>query len=119
MNNGAAAQTKDIEMARFILIDNNSSYIFGDSGDLDGPARDETATDFASRLDASIGEHGRSYEMVGHNPRRTETGYHVYRADIGGSEAVMLVTDGQDQQMIDDVTRDCRYEGFIRCRENV
>ena len=103
-------------MARYILIDNNSGYVFGDSADLDGKIFTGSPIEFAAALDQSIGEHGRDYEMVGHNPMTTETGYHVYRADIGGSEAVPVVQDGQDQEMIDAVVRDCRYEGFISCR---
>jgi hypothetical protein len=45
-----------------------------------------------------------------------ETGYHVYRADIDGSEVVPVITDGQDQEMIDAVAFDCAYVITIRCR---
>lgn len=52
-----------------------------------------------------------------HNPRTTETGYDVYRADINGSDAVPVVQDGQDRETIEAVERDCEYVGFIRCEE--
>ena len=102
-------------MARYILIDNHSGYIFGDSADLNGKIFAGTPMEFAAALDASIGEHGRTYEP-GFWPICSETGYLVYRADVDGSEAVPVVQDGQDQEMIDAVERDCRYEGFILCR---
>jgi hypothetical protein len=102
-------------MARYILIDNASGYVFGDSADLDGQTFTGTPVEFAAALDASIGEHGRSHEVLDHNPRDTSTGYHVYRADIDGSEAVPVVHDGQDQETIEAVERSCRYDGFIRC----
>jgi len=103
-------------MARFILIDNCSGYIFGDTGDLDGPARDETPLEAAARLDAHIGEFGRSYEEESRGELRSnETGYHVYRADVRGSDAVPLVNDGQDQATIDRVERECQYVTTIRC----
>lgn len=101
-------------MTRYILIENNSGYIWGDSADLNGKIFDGTPEEFAAALDASIHEYDRTYEMIGHNPRSTEDGYHVYRADVGGSEAVMVANDGQDQEMIDAVERDCQYLGFIR-----
>lgn len=104
-------------MARWILIDNNSGYIFADSGDLDGPARDETPIEFAARFDATIHEYGRTYEMLARNPRTTVTGYDVYRADIDGTEAVALVYDGQDNETIQSVITRCSYEGFIICAD--
>jgi hypothetical protein len=103
-------------MARYILIDNDSGYIFADSADLNGKAFTGTPVEFAAAFDASIGEHGREYEELSHNPRDTSTGYHVYRADIDGSEAVPVIHDGQDQDTIEAVERSCRYEGFVRCK---
>jgi len=100
-------------MARHILIDNNSGYIWGDSADLDGKIFVGTAAEFARALDESLGETGRQYTELNSAPRDNRTGYHVYRADINGSEAVTAVWDGQDQDTIEAVMRDCRYEGFI------
>jgi hypothetical protein len=104
-------------MARYILIDNDSGYIYGDSADLEGRIFEGSALDYAAALDASIGEHGCRYEMVRNDPRSTESGYHVYRADIDGSEAVPVVWDGQDKETIDAVAECCRYEGFISRKE--
>ena len=104
-------------MARYILIDNYSGYIFADSADLDGKIFTGTPTEFAAAHDASIGEPGRTYEEVArHALASNETGYHVYRADVCGSEAVALITDGQDQEMIDAVERDCDYITTLRCQ---
>jgi len=103
-------------MPRYIIIDNGSGYVFGDTGDLDGAARDETPLEAVGRLDASIYAHGRLYaDESRHDLSSNETGYHVYRADVRGSEAVPLVDDGQDQETIDSIVRDCEYVTTIRC----
>lgn len=102
-------------MSRYILIDNYSGYIFADSADLNGRIFDGTPTQFAEAFDHSINEYGRSYEMLHHNPRTTETGYHVYCAVAAGSEVVPVIEDGQNQEMIQTVEQQCRYVGFIRC----
>ena len=102
-------------MSRYILIDNCSGYIFGDSADLNGRIFTGTPTEYAAALDASIGERGRVYEEVSrHALANNETGYHVYRADVNGSETVTVVWDGQDQETIDAVVRDCEYVTTIR-----
>lgn len=98
---------------RYILIDNYSGFIWGDSADLNGKIFAGTALEFARALDASLGDHGRTYEEQSRPNASNQTGYHVYRADIDGSDAVMIVHDGQDQATIDAVTESCRYEGFI------
>ena len=103
-------------MARYILIDLDSGYIFGDSADLNGGIyHGDDALEYAQALDASIGCHGRTYEMHS-NGRNQSSGYHVYRADIDGSEAVTVVWDGQDQDTIDAVQASCQYVGFIATR---
>lgn len=88
-------------MPRFIIVDAYSGFIWGDTGDLDGPAPIEAC----QRLDESLGAFGRTYAEVPRLPG--DTGYIVYRADIGGSEAVPLVRDGQDPETIADVERLC------------
>lgn len=104
-----------------ILIDNGSGYIFADSRDLEGYSNSghqtaESAAIAAARLlDTSIGEHGRRYEYQSHNPRDTRSGYHIYRVDIDGSEAVVNVHDGQDQDTIEEVEALCDYQGFVTC----
>lgn len=110
-----AARITEAPLARYILIDNHTGYIFGDSADLDGRIFNGTPAEYAAALDASIGEHGRTYEECSrHSLASNETGYHVYRADVRGSEAVGLVHDGQDQETIDDVARNCEYVTSIR-----
>ena len=103
-------------MSRYILIDNASGYILGDSADLNGKHYVGTPEEYAAALDRSVGEVGRTYTLINHDPRSAERGYHVYRADVGDSEAVPVVHDGQDQDAIDAVRRDCEYVGFIRIR---
>jgi hypothetical protein len=104
-------------MARYILIDNASGYIWGDSADIGGKIVNGTPIQVAKALDASVGLHTpRAYEIVSRGELASnETGYHVYRADIGGSEAVPIVQDGQDMDMIAAVERDCEYVATIRC----
>jgi hypothetical protein len=38
-------------VTRYILMDNGDGRIWGDTADLDGPARDETPAEAAARLD--------------------------------------------------------------------
>jgi hypothetical protein len=105
-------------MARYILIDNASGYIWGDSADLGGKIFVGTPVEFAAALDASIGAPGREYEETSRRALGSqEAGYHVYRADIGGSEAVPLIQDGKDKEMIEAVVRDCEYVTSIRCND--
>ena len=56
-------------MSRYILIDNNSGYIFGDSADLNGKHYVGTPEEYAAALDRSVGEVGRTYTLINHNPR--------------------------------------------------
>jgi hypothetical protein len=102
-------------MARYILIDNHSGFIFGDSADLDGKIFTGTPMEYAAALDASIGEHNHTYERGHHHPASNRSGYFVYRADIDGSDAVPVVRDGQDPEMIDAVERECKLLGFMIC----
>jgi hypothetical protein len=104
-------------MARFILIDNNSGHIFGDTADYacamqsDWIAKSESDLIEAARvLDESIGEHGRKYSFHSRNPRSTVTGYDVYDAS---RDQVVCVQDGQDREMIDEVESSCDYLGFV------
>lgn len=102
-------------MARYILIDHYSGYIFADSAEFIGvdPDQEITPTYAAQYLDETLGNPSHEYELLPSNPRDA-SGYDVYRADINGSEAVPAVTDGQDQSVIDAVLRDCEYVGFIK-----
>lgn len=101
-------------MARYILIDDASGFIWSDTGDLDGPARQESPVDAARRTDEHFCEFSRTYTEHGPDYRPNGAGaYHVYRADIDGSEAVSLVWDGQDQATIEDVETLCRKVAVI------
>jgi hypothetical protein len=99
-------------MARYILIDSDSGYIWGDT--IDCPSQADLAAtplDAARWLDGTLGEHGRTYEDVYRLDGRA--GYLVYRADVDGSDAVGPVLDGQDRETIDAVTRDCEHVATI------
>lgn len=114
----AEAKNLEINMPRYILIDNNTGYIFGDTAEFAQNSPHEiTPAEAARLLDESIGTHGRVYIEHASAPRTTVTGYQVYRADINGSEAVPAVWDGQDQETIDNVTRSCEWVSFVECRD--
>lgn len=103
-------------MARYILIDSDSGYIWGDTADFatDRQGEFDGAICIAARLlDESLGEHGRAYIDSWRRPDGA-SGYFVYRADVNGSEAVPVVQDGQDQETIEAVERDCEYVGFVQ-----
>lgn len=57
---------------------------------------------------------GRSYEFCSRPSNSTDSGYHVYRADIDGSEVVRVIDDGQSQDLIDAVDANCKYLGYVR-----
>lgn len=103
-------------MARYILIDTHSGYIFGDTADYAAGRQSDITSiaDAARMLDESIGEVGRRYTTYSSRPDGA-AGYEVYRADVGGSESVGTIRDGQDQAMIDAVVSDCEYAGFVLC----
>ena len=65
-------------MARYILIDNGSGFIFGDTADLKGYEHlgqlEHDAIQAARLVDENeVGVHGRSYEFQRANPRDTRT----------------------------------------------
>ena len=110
-------------MSRYILIDRYSGFIFGDTGDLNGPARNESPLEAAKRLDEHIGGpdyvQARIYQE--HGPREAIPdgcgAYFVYCAVGKGSELVMLVQDGQDQETIDEVERLCDLVAIVTKHE--
>lgn len=107
-------------MARFILIDQHSGYVFGDTSDFAATRQSDLTPIQAARiLDESIGEYGRSY--VEHGPRSAASmvqsgGYFVYRADVRSSEGVPVVQDGQNQETIEAVHQDCQLVAFVETR---
>jgi hypothetical protein len=98
---------------RYVFIDNYTGYIYGDSADIGGRIVTGTPAEVAEAVDADIGEVGREYRMLGRNPGTTETGYDVYRVDVGGSEIVPVVRDGQNQEIIKQVVECGEYIGFV------
>ena len=110
-------------MARYILIDNGSGFIFGDTADLprcvvDGEeltASNVTPTTAALWLDQTVVKaDGRFYEEV---PQlaSNETGYLVYRADSHGMNRVPPIENGQSQAEINAVTNRCQLVALVRC----
>lgn len=98
-------------MTRYILIDDNSGHIWGDSADLDGAifAADDPI-EYAAALDRATGDPDWSYAW---SASSGGGGYHVYRADVRGSDAITVVWDGQDRDTINAVEQGCEYLGFI------
>lgn len=105
---------EDNPMPRYIFIDRNSGYIWGDSADIDGKIVTGTPCEVAAALDKSIGDLDGDVEYDETFQSDPHVTYDVYRADINGSEAVTVITDGQDQEMIDAVQRDCKFATSIR-----
>jgi len=112
-------------MARYILIDRDSGFIFGDTADMGGKTLnlgtdDEDIIAACRALDADIGAPDRTYEVLSHsNPRAlasNESGYLVYRSDINGSDQMTSIWDGQDRETIEAVERDCQLVGVVRAR---
>jgi hypothetical protein len=100
-------------MTRFILVDNASGYVWGDSADLASRVSAcDTPILTAAALDASLGEPWRAYEEVAQRALASnETGYHVYRAPASFPTGI----DGQDPAVIEAVERDCEYVTTLRC----
>ena len=98
-------------MARYILIDSSSGFIWGDSADLNGTPFDGSPIAFAEALDQSNGEHDRTYTefSFGSAQRSGMSGYFVYRVD----HEFPVVRDGQDQDTIDAVEREGERDCFI------
>lgn len=92
---------------RYILIERNSGYIWGDSADLDGKAFTGTALEYAAALEASIGEVDIDDVQYYETYKSDETAcYDVYRADL---ESFPIIRDGQDQETIKAVINNCDY----------
>ena len=110
-------------MPRYILIDHDTGYVWGDTGDLDGPARQETPLEAARRLDLAYGETDRAYteHAPDYRPPSLRFGaaspatsaYHVYRADLDGSEVVPIIWDGQSREAIEAVEALCRKVAVV------
>ena len=104
-------------MARYILIDSNSGYIWGDTSDIGGKnldlGTDETAIlNACMAVDEDCGVPDRTYSVISDRNLRAlggKTGYQVYYAPPGFRE----VPDGQDKEAIEAVERDCTLVGIV------
>lgn len=106
-------------MPRYILIDNHSGYIFGDSDNFAGSTvlGDLTPILAARMFDESTGEYGRAYENV-NQLAANETGYLIYRID-DGIKTVPGIFDGQDPQLIAAIDRNCPHVATIRAYREI
>ena len=95
-------------MPRYILIDNCSGFIWGDSETIEH----ESPEAYAAALDALSGEPGRCYERVA-SLASNETGYHAHEAPAD----FPTIEDGQDQPTIDRVGRLPRV-AILRATDN-
>ena len=100
-------------LPRFILIDNVSGQICGDSAEFAPGEHIGSIGDAAAMLDASLGLPGRDYRELCRNPGEARAGYEVYRADIHGRRMVGVIEDGEDPEMIRAVRELCDYAGFV------
>lgn len=119
-------------MARYIIMDNASGYIWADTADMDhkhvmrgGTWEGNTVQaigmhamqpcDVARWIDETLGEYDRDYEEVSRSELASnDVGYLIYRADVGGSEALPVITDGQDADTIAAVDRLCVRVATVR-----
>lgn len=108
-------------MARYILIDNNSGYIWGDTSDVGGKSLD-LGTDESAILNACMavdedcGAPDRTYTVVGNrSPRALQghDGYLVYRAPDGFRQ----LPDGQHKDDIEAVQRECTLVGVVQIED--
>lgn len=99
-------------MTRYIIIDRNTGYIFGDTADrwwkMDephpvGPLEAALSLDNALYIDTD----GMSYDCTHrHDARAT---YDVFSADVDGDDTFPTVWDGQNQETINAVHESCRF----------
>lgn len=106
-------------MTRYILIDDHSGFVWGDTADLPAfnsntPPGPDAILTAARMLDESNAEYGLSYEYERYDSRDGSSYYRVYRADVDGTEIVPLVEDGQDLTVIEIVERECDFVGIVR-----
>ena len=100
------------EMARYILIDNNSGFIFGDTKNMNCSRSFKTPAEAAKMLDESIGEPASEYvEIYGDHDTSGKSGYSVYSVD--DIEDMTEVEDGTDQATIDKFCRKCERVCFV------
>ena len=108
-------------MPRYILIESNSGYIWGDTSDVGGKnlelGTDDTALMQAcAAVDDDCGAPDRTYNVISNrNPRalQGQDGYLVYRAP----DDFRAVPDGQNQDDIEAVERECTLVGVVQVED--
>ena len=109
---GIKTEQRTQEMARYILIDNNSGFIFGDTKNINCSRTFKNPAEAAKMLDESIGEPASEYvEIYGDHDTSGKSGYGVYSAD--DIEDMTEVEDGTDQATIDKFCRKCVRICFV------
>ncbi|TGD91905.1 hypothetical protein [Methylobacterium nonmethylotrophicum] len=101
-------------MPRYIIIDRNSGYIWGDSADFGAGRHRSLDPILACRLlDESMREPRREYEEVSHDDDRAT--YDVYE-DTGTGEAIPVILEGRDKETINTVISSCKRVATIMSR---
>jgi hypothetical protein len=84
-------------MPRYILVEVNSGFVWGDTASLpEFSNTNQTPIDAARVLDESLSEYNRGYEQVFPHEIMGQDGYLVYEVD----DTVPVVYDGQDKEML-------------------
>ena len=101
-------------MTRYVMLDNHSGYVWGDTADIGGKALEaglgEAGMIAACRaLDESLGTPGRGYE-ASFRLAANETGYRVYRVPSDFPS----IADGQDEEAIESVEMGGEWIGCVR-----
>lgn len=99
-------------MPSFIILDVDSGYIWGDTRDVGGKSVSfDSIVDACRAINESVGNFDFNYNEV---PQlSSKCGFKVYRVDINGSEAVPVIHDGQDDETIASVDRNCDFVGYV------
>lgn len=102
-------------MPRFIMIDSDSGYVFGDTADLNGKLVPcSNPVEACHAMDHAVGEYRRTYREHGpdsHAARRGASGYFVYTAREG--QRYPFIHDGQDKADIAAVQRNLTLVAFV------
>ena len=103
-------------MPRFIVINNRTGYIIGDTANIGGKiVAVDHPVEACRYIDEVRGARGKNYTQVARGDLTLNAaGYRVYRADEAGAELVPVVVDGQDTHVIEDVESQCPLVAMIR-----
>ena len=107
-------------MARYIIQDAFTGYLWGDTADFAAGKDFDGIVDACRLLDESVDPSAattREYEEV--SRLSGASGYLVYRADINGSDAVPVVYDGQSKEAIEAVETSCELVGYVKTTDRI